>query len=349
MLNKCSASNQFVIVEMCEDILVDTIVLANFEFFSSTFKDFRVSVTDRYPTNERGWKILGTFMGNNTRSIQVFAVENPLIWARYVRLEFLSHYGTEFYCPLTLLRIHGTTMMEEYKIQENVKHDDYRHHPATLESEVANVSVVPLGDHPQRNNSSPNMESTPSPSSNASQCAQSGYQTSTPKADEVVLNTTTSDFNPSSNALNTTSIPIRSIQVGSNVTSANNISSTSFELSANISTLPQVSTEVTISEKTESSTESLRPSASTIEKSEAASSSISPTTQESVYKTITKRLSLLEANATLSLRYIEEQSQILRDVFSRMERRHSQKVDSFIGELNSTLITRLQFFVIIVS
>ena len=118
MLNKCGASSKIVIVEMCEDILVNTVVLANFEFISSTFKEFRISVTDRYPTNERGWKSLGTFVGNNTRSIQVFAVENPLIWARYIRIEFISHYGSEFYCPLTLLRIHGTTMMGDTKIRK---------------------------------------------------------------------------------------------------------------------------------------------------------------------------------------------------------------------------------------
>jgi hypothetical protein len=75
------------------------------------------------------------------------------------------------------------------------------------------------------------------------------------------------------------------------------------------------------------------------------SASVNPTTQESVYKTITKRLSLLEANATLSLRYIEEQSQLLRDVFGKMERRHGQKMDSFLSEMNATLSAQLEYFV----
>ena len=73
--------------------------------------------------------------------------------------------------------------------------------------------------------------------------------------------------------------------------------------------------------------------------------SANPTTQESVYKTITKRLSLLEANATLPLRYIEEQSQLLRDVFGKMERRHGQKLDSFLLDMNTTLSSQLQYFV----
>jgi Sad1 / UNC-like C-terminal len=350
MLNKCSATNQFVIVEMCEDILVDTIVLANFEFFSSTFKNFRVSVTDRYPTIERGWKVLGIFTGSNSRSIQVFAVENPLIWARYVRIEFLSHYGTEFYCPLTLLRIHGTTMMEEYKNQENAKNDDYRHDhtvASSQEQEEANLSIEDIKFHSTQNISVSNTESSSSISLNesqsASQTVQSDQQLSAPTVEEVVLNTTSTNSTLPSIVPDTTSMPLQSSQVTvSNKTSNNNISTTTPDLSPGISNPHEVAI---MPQETESATESLKASTAPTEKTESASSSVSPTTQESVYKTITKRLSLLEANATLSLRYIEEQSQILRDVFSKMERRHSQKVDSFIAELNSTLVTRLQFYV----
>jgi hypothetical protein len=40
---------------------------------------------------------------------------------RYLRIEFLAHYGNEFYCPVTLLRVHGTTMMEEYKKSRKFK------------------------------------------------------------------------------------------------------------------------------------------------------------------------------------------------------------------------------------
>ncbi|KAJ0295682.1 hypothetical protein COL516b_012369 [Colletotrichum fioriniae] len=103
MLLECSAGNKFVIVELSDDILVDTVVLANFEFFSS--------MVDK-------WKDLGTFEAKNSRDIQPFLVQNPLIWAKYVRIEFLTHYGNEFYCPVSLLRVHGTRMLESWKDQE---------------------------------------------------------------------------------------------------------------------------------------------------------------------------------------------------------------------------------------
>lgn len=70
MLNKCSTKDKFFVVELCEEILVDTFILGNYEFFSSTFKDFVVSV-NRYPPRDDGWSILGHFQARNTRDAQV--------------------------------------------------------------------------------------------------------------------------------------------------------------------------------------------------------------------------------------------------------------------------------------
>lgn len=69
VLNQCSAT-KFVIVELCEDILIDYVAMANFEFFSSTFKDFRISISDWYPP-KNGWTVLGQYKAKNSREIQV--------------------------------------------------------------------------------------------------------------------------------------------------------------------------------------------------------------------------------------------------------------------------------------
>jgi len=57
-----------------------------------------------------------------------------------------------------------------------------------------------------------------------------------------------------------------------------------------------------------------------------------------------KRLSLLEANSTLSLQYIEEQSRILRDAFAKVEKRQLLKTSSFLETLNSTVLSELREF-----
>lgn len=34
---------------------------------------------------------------------------------RYIRIDFLSHYANEYYCPISLLRVYGLTHLEQYK------------------------------------------------------------------------------------------------------------------------------------------------------------------------------------------------------------------------------------------
>ncbi|XP_033848018.1 SUN domain-containing ossification factor isoform X2 [Periophthalmus magnuspinnatus] len=111
MLNPCSTKIWFVI-ELCEPIQVKQLDIANFELFSSTPKDFLVSLSDRYPTNK--WVKLGTFHARDKRTVQSFPLDEQL-YAKYVKVELLSHFGSEHFCPLSLIRVFGTSMVEEYE------------------------------------------------------------------------------------------------------------------------------------------------------------------------------------------------------------------------------------------
>ncbi|XP_060934809.1 SUN domain-containing ossification factor isoform X2 [Limanda limanda] len=118
MLNPCSNKIWFVI-ELCEPIQVKQLDIANFELFSSTPKDFLVSISDRYPTNK--WVKLGTFHGRDERIVQSFPLDEQLyakyvkMFIKYIKVELLSHFGSEHFCPLSLIRVFGTSMVEEYE------------------------------------------------------------------------------------------------------------------------------------------------------------------------------------------------------------------------------------------
>lgn len=71
MLTPCEAKEKFVVIELCEEIDVDSIVLANWEFFSSMFKVFRVLGSANYPGSEGDWTTLGLFRAGNVRAPQV--------------------------------------------------------------------------------------------------------------------------------------------------------------------------------------------------------------------------------------------------------------------------------------
>ncbi|NXX49072.1 SUCO factor, partial [Tricholaema leucomelas] len=111
MLNPCSTKIWFVI-ELCEPVQVKQFDIANHELFSSTPKDFLVSISDRYPTNK--WIKLGTFHARDERNVQSFPLDEQM-YAKYVKVELISHFGSEHFCPLSLIRVFGTSMVEEYE------------------------------------------------------------------------------------------------------------------------------------------------------------------------------------------------------------------------------------------
>lgn len=120
MLSPCAkpdGEKQFVVVELCDDIRIDTVQLANFEFFSGVFKDFTVSVAKTYTTDaSEGWTYAGTYRAKNVRGVQSFHPPTSLRdFYRYIRIDFHSHYGNEYYCPMSLLRVYGLTHLEEFK------------------------------------------------------------------------------------------------------------------------------------------------------------------------------------------------------------------------------------------
>ena len=71
MLSPCGEKQQFVVVELCDDIRIDTVQLANYEFFSGVFKDFTVSFAKTYGTNTDEWVLAGTYRAKNVRGVQV--------------------------------------------------------------------------------------------------------------------------------------------------------------------------------------------------------------------------------------------------------------------------------------
>ncbi|KAF2811051.1 uncharacterized protein BDZ99DRAFT_462327 [Mytilinidion resinicola] len=403
MLNECAAQNKFIIVELCDDILIDTIVLANFEFFSSMFRTFRISVSDRYPVKLDRWKELGTFEARNSRDIQAFLVENPLVWARYLRVEFLTHYGNEYYCPVSLLRVHGTTMMEEFRHQEEMARgeDDFAEpieeagEPVTVADPVADeiaargTPEIPEAakenesQHPQepdkRAEVSQSEESstqpletvasesattksptehteTPAPSHNESISVKNESQSQpTPESSE------TSSVDTPTKATSTTSeIAKGSEQVTSNssiVTPAStgpSLNASSVSSTSNSSSTAKSQGNETVHGSSDSNSSAKTASssgdqASSHTQSRTASSQTqpppsNPTTQESFFKSIHKRLQQLESNSTLSLQYIEEQSRILRDAFMKVEKRQLGKTENFLQNLNASVVAELKVY-----
>ncbi|MCJ1476931.1 hypothetical protein MMC13_005600 [Lambiella insularis] len=408
MLNECSAKNKFFIVELCNDILIDTLVLGNFEYFSSTFRTFRVSVSDRYPVKMEKWKELGTFEARNSRDLQAFVVENPLIWARYLRIEFLTHYGNEYYCPVSLLRIHGKTMMDDYRNEVKAARGEEDQDDDVPESEnvvgnAPNAEKVAAGSTPAEmelahassvaiTSDIPTLGTIASSVAIMATSEASGMQTVISQQnitispefthngpllqqhDLLFLNCSSSktfcnlisvertpvaDRMQVRNALRSSIIhssTVKSTSLQSPTKSGKSHTQTVSAIASTTETVQSSSSSSLIGGNTpEEGVTSYLPSKAAVktqtnQTSHSASRvaqqppAASPTTQESFFRSIHKRLQLLEANSTLSLQYIEEQSRILREAFSKVEKRQLVKTTSFLEALNSTVLSELREF-----
>lgn len=399
MLNECSAENKFLIVELCDDILVDTVVLGNYEFFSSMFRHFRVSVSDRYPVKMERWRILATFEARNSRDIQPFLITEPQIWARYLRIEFLTQYGNEYYCPLSLLRVHGTTMMEQFRREEEeargvdddvdleveqedvvkpavdsgplpvdqvpipaVEKDVHSPEPSKVNIPTPRTDIVVESSESVAVENQPNINSSSSTSDLAA--AASEVPIEDHKGTKNVSSAESTSLNNSNSANTSHSLANKPSKASSITTNVKEGSSQSPSSVANAA----INTSTVIAPKNDSGASSIVhdtvAKSSTVStpkptnNSTAASASTqpqarssptqpnpsAPSTQESFFKSIHKRLLYLEANSTLSLQYIEEQSRILRDAFMKVEKRQLAKTEKFLDHLNSTVMLELKSF-----
>ena len=393
MLNICAAKNKFFIVELCDDILIDTVVLANFEFFSSMFRTFRVSVSDRYPVKLDKWREIGSFEARNSREVQAFLIENPLIWARYLRIEFLTHFGNEYYCPVSLLRVHGTTMMEEFNhdVKGSRTDDDSDNEAGNVEEDSVDsvpadiVTADALKEKAQATSEAAGITSTKFSSTSSASAVDMRSSTSLDVPDAVastihknvsplgftsynisvamqmVFSPHLSDFDkhvcspedrpydavppPNTTVYNRQTKRIPETSLSSRANSTTNEKATRSPESPK-TVLPVVSEKGALQNSSQPTRSSNQTSASSgrAQSSSTQPANPNPTTQESFFKSVHKRLQLLEANSTLSLQYIEEQSRILRDAFSKVEKRQLQKTATFLEILNTTVLTELRDF-----
>lgn len=108
--NPCSVGGKFFIIELADETLVDAVKIANFEHYSSNFKDFELSGSLVYPTEL--WNTLGSFVAANSKHAQCFELPEPK-WVRYLKVNLLSHYGSEFYCTLSVVEVYGVDAIEQ--------------------------------------------------------------------------------------------------------------------------------------------------------------------------------------------------------------------------------------------
>jgi len=132
MINECDMEEKWAIISLSEDILVDMVILVNLEYYSSNLKEFEILTTTHYPSEE--WLSLGKFVAKDSHSWQAFKVKPT--WARYIKLNLLTHYSGDLYCTLSQVRVFGTTMLEGFRQDFESAADDLLLETNTTEKEI---------------------------------------------------------------------------------------------------------------------------------------------------------------------------------------------------------------------
>lgn len=139
--NPCSAEDKFVVIELSEETLVDTIELANFEHYSSSPRVFELLGSLLYPTDT--WVKLGNITASNVKHAQRFVLEEPK-WVRYLKLNLLSHFDSGFYCTLSVVKVYGVDAVERM-LEDLVSIQDNSN---MFQSEEPSVEQIPVSPHP---------------------------------------------------------------------------------------------------------------------------------------------------------------------------------------------------------
>ncbi|KAK1930215.1 SUN domain-containing protein 4 [Phytophthora citrophthora] len=157
MLTPCSNPRKWVVISLSEDVHADAIAVANYEKFSSPVKDFIVLGSVNYPTDT--WLVLGNFTAAHTNGEQIFQLDSQQ-HVRYIKFRFLSHYGSEYYCTLSQLRVFGRTFTQVISQLEK-----------SIDAEVEALDAIPaLPVSPLPDSGEVSVPRIPDPAELMSQC-----------------------------------------------------------------------------------------------------------------------------------------------------------------------------------
>jgi hypothetical protein len=297
MLTPCKAKQHWVVVELCDEIRIEGIELGIWEFFSGVVRDVKLSVGGEDDPEQ--WEEVGSFVGKNVRGVQTFNLPQATSFNRFLRLDFPTHYGTEYYCPVSHLKVFGMNQMEAFKREQKnlraVESDDRKKAQQDLEALKEKEEQVKHRLETERREKEQAREKELGELERMVQkeARRGGHQ---PHAAPVYTTTASTQSHLEYNAAESSKHSVADTPpLPSNATSINGQPTTSV---------------ASVLTGTTSSTSSSSTAVRAVPKSDSS---------ESIYAFITRRLNALEGNSSLIARYIEEQSRVMRTALGRLE------------------------------
>eukprot|EP00181_Compsopogon_caeruleus_P001244 CAMPEP_0184689268 /NCGR_PEP_ID=MMETSP0312-20130426/30562_1 /TAXON_ID=31354 /ORGANISM="Compsopogon coeruleus, Strain SAG 36.94" /LENGTH=583 /DNA_ID=CAMNT_0027146599 /DNA_START=11 /DNA_END=1759 /DNA_ORIENTATION=- len=128
-LSPCQVPNgegpneRWVVIEVSEDIIMSSIEVANYEFYSSPPRKIVVGGAKLYPPVS--WKVLGEFPFENSHQNQRFDLGKTAI-VRYLKVFFVGEQDSEYYCTISEIRIFGKRLIDDWDEALRSRETKYR-------------------------------------------------------------------------------------------------------------------------------------------------------------------------------------------------------------------------------
>lgn len=269
---------------------------------------------------------------------------------RFIRIDFRSHYGNEYYCPVSLLRVYGLTHLEEYKWEqwdEESKaklgmgplsgapvhdQDSVDTRPATTQIvELAGETTVPTHTAvpSQQLASGDGQPEHGSVFSSVASLEPTHIQTLIPDCPDCLAKKISQNEPPSHDShgmseslfMTNSDVSLYPITVDSHTFTD---TPTVYPSTSSSGALSETSSTQHSTHSSSSSHTSSHPTSSGMvniatPSMPAVSQAVTPSTSgESIYRVIMNRLTALEANHTLYARYVEQQNTAVRELLNRL-------------------------------
>src|SRR5690625_2763697 len=89
--------------------------------------------------------LLGTFTSNDVRTVQGFKLHNNG-FVKFLKIELNSYYGSEHFCPISVIRVFGTSLFDEVERIDKPEPIDYVNQDENSVSEESMQQPVPGPD-----------------------------------------------------------------------------------------------------------------------------------------------------------------------------------------------------------
>ena len=247
---------------------------------------------------------------------------------RYIRIDFHSHYGNEYYCPVSLLRVYGLTHLEQWKWEAWEEESRARIAGSSALPASSSADPTKVAEDPQAAATANEQASSSDSTDRSGRGPRTPQTTALPSTTEVSVSATssatTSSTSPSSPSGSPTSQSVPTTAAGNDsnaqstdgpqptssvslTSEGSSVSKPPGEQADDSTTTSSITTTITASQNVQTGVNSV-----------SLAPPLAAATGESIYRTIMNRLTALEANQTLYIRYFEDQAAGVREVLRRL-------------------------------